>query len=182
MDACYRIRDARETDLAQLPAIEQAADALFRTLPDAAERERDADPERNRGVSVETFRERFAEGRLWVAVDAGDRPVGFLMAGIVDGQAHLEEMDVIPEHGRRGIGTALMERGCRWVTETGFHTVTLTTDRHVPWNAPFYARLGFEILEPAAFTPELAAIYEREIARGNSRDRRVAMRRSLSEG
>jgi hypothetical protein len=35
----------------------------------------------------------------------------------------------------------------------GLTSLTLTTFRDVPWNAPFYAKLGFEYV--AELTPEL---------------------------
>ena len=35
----------------------------------------------------------------------------------------------------------------------GLASLTLTTFRDVPWNAPFYARLGFEMI--TTLTPEL---------------------------
>ena len=38
--------------------------------------------------------------------------MGFALCGAVDGHAHLFEMDVVPEFGRRGIGSALLEAVC----------------------------------------------------------------------
>jgi hypothetical protein len=59
--------------------------------------------------------------------------------------------------------------------------VTLTTFRDVPWNAPFYARLGFRILEPSAWTPGLMALLALEESRGLPRRLRVAMRYSIAD-
>jgi hypothetical protein len=36
----------------------------------------------------------------------------------------------------------------------------------VPWNRPYYERLGFAVLEEAAAGPELRAVRDRERARG----------------
>jgi hypothetical protein len=55
--------------------------------------------------------------------------------------------------------------------------VTLTTFRDVPWNMPFYARLGFEIVPPEQVGPALFAIVEGETRRGLDPARRVVMRR-----
>ena len=49
--------------------------------------------------------------------------------------------------------------------------VTLTTFRDVPWNAPYYERLGFRTLAADEITPGLAAIRAHE---ADSRARSVA--------
>jgi N-acetylglutamate synthase-like GNAT family acetyltransferase len=59
----------------------------------------------------------------------------------------------------------------------GLTSLTLTTFRDVPWNAPFYARLGFEIV--TELTPELRQKREEEAAHGLAYDSRCAMRRHL---
>ena len=117
------------------------------------------------------------EGRLWVAL-AGDVPVGFaLLEAIEPEAAHLEEIDVHPDHGRRGLGAALIRAVCQWAAANGRGAVTLTTFRDVAWNAPFYARLGFEIVAPAHLSPPLRAVVEDETRRGLDPARRVVMRR-----
>lgn len=45
-------------------------------------------------------------GLLWVALAAGE-PVGFAVASVCGQRLHLEELDVLPAYGRRGIGSAL---------------------------------------------------------------------------
>jgi hypothetical protein len=47
----------------------------------------------------------------------------------------------------------------------------------VPWNAPYYARLGFEVVEPGAYGPELAALVREEAARIPGDAPRVGLRR-----
>jgi hypothetical protein len=56
--------------------------------------------------------------------------------------------------------------------------LTLTTFRDVPWNAPYYARLGFVMLGPAELGPELRDLIERETISIPSDAARVAMRRA----
>jgi len=51
--------------------------------------------------------------------------------------------------------------------------LTLTTFRNVPWNAPFYARLGFEKM--TTLTPELRRKREEETAHGFAYETRCAM-------
>jgi hypothetical protein len=65
---------------------------------------------------------------------------------------------------------------CRWAEERGYLAVTLTTFRDVPWNMPFYARLGFEEIPAATLTPALRSVLEDEARRGLDPARRVAMR------
>jgi len=116
------------------------------------------------------------DGRLWVAL-SGDRPVGFALVEILEpNAAHLEEIDVHPDHGRRGLGTRLVRHVCRWAEARGLGAVTLTTFRDVPWNMPFYARLGFEEVAWAALTPALREVLEDEARRGLDTARRVVMR------
>jgi N-acetylglutamate synthase-like GNAT family acetyltransferase len=91
--------------------------------------------------------------------------------------AHLEEIDVHPDHGRRGVGTELVFSVCRWAAANGYSCVTLTTFRDVPWNRPFFARLGFEEIPPEELSPALLSVIEDETRRGLDSSRRVAMRR-----
>jgi hypothetical protein len=55
----------------------------------------------------------------------------------------------------------------------------LTTFTDVPWNAPYYQRLGFRRLSDDKLTPGLRAIRAREAAIGLDRWPRCCMRRDL---
>ena len=171
MDSRYRIAIARPEDVPALAAIEIAAAELFRGhVPDLLF---------SQTTDERELREAQASGLLWVAL-AGDDPVGFaLVEALTERWLHLEEMDVHPQHGRRGIGAALLNHLCEWAAERGYSEITLTTFRDVPWNLPFYARHGFEEVQTDSVRPELAAIIAEESARGLDPQRRVAMRRSL---
>ena len=98
----------------------------------------------------------------------------------MDGQPHVEEIDVDPAHGRLGIGRALLETALAWARAAGHRAVTLTTFREIPWNAPFYERAGFRVLAPHEIGPGLAAVVRDETARGLDPRQRVAMRRELA--
>jgi GNAT superfamily N-acetyltransferase len=116
-------------------------------------------------------------GHLWVALAAGI-PVGFAHIRVLGpGIAHLEEIDVHPDHGRHGLGRQLVMTACTWAATNGYSCVTLTTFRDVPWNMPFYARLGFEQIPPAELRPPLLSVIDDETRRGLDPRRRVAMRR-----
>jgi GNAT superfamily N-acetyltransferase len=169
----YRIEPARREHLDRLPDIELAAAGIF-----SAE---DLTPEqRSDSHLVSDFECAAREGRLWTAVSTStEQPVGFAMTTRVDGAAHLYELDVLPEHGRRGIGAALVAAVADRAREAGSRCVTLTTFRHVPWNAPFYARLGFRELSDDELTPGLAEHLRREADAGFDPEKRIAMRLEL---
>lgn len=169
--ASYRIAAARPTDVALLPAIEIAASSLFVGYA----------PESllTQTTSEESLRRGQNHGHLWVALTE-DRPVGFaLVEQIEPGSAHLEELDVHPDHGRRGLGGRLVTAVCDWAASKGYASVTLTTSRDVAWNMPFYARLGFEEVKLEEQTPALRAVFDAETRRGLDASRRLVMRRKL---
>jgi GNAT superfamily N-acetyltransferase len=118
------------------------------------------------------------DGRLWVVL-LDDVAVGFAHVELIESKdAHLEEIDVDPTHARRGLGKRLVLLVCDWAAANGYESVTLTTFRDVPWNMPFYARLGFEIVPPARLSPALSAIVADETQRGLNPTSRVVMRRA----
>ena len=111
---------------------------------------------------------------------AGEPPVGFVWVVSCCGQAHIEELAVLPSHGRRGIGGSLLEAACRWAGSSGYRQVTLCTFRDVPWNGPFYRSAGFVELEEDEWCPELAEVRAAERAAGlDELSPRVAMIRRL---
>ena len=55
-----------------------------------------------------------------------------------------------PDWRRRGIGRALVNSVIDWTRETGAESVVVAAYRDLPWDAPFYARLGFQ--EPGAYS------------------------------
>jgi GNAT superfamily N-acetyltransferase len=130
-------------------------------------------------MPLEALEQALAGGRLWVATAEDDVLVGFAVAAVVGENAHLDEVDVHPDHGRRGIGAALVGEVCAWARTAGFEAITLTTLREVPWNAPFYERLGFRVLPEEEWTDALRELVEDEERRGLPVADRVAMKRDL---
>jgi GNAT superfamily N-acetyltransferase len=100
----------------------------------------------------------------------------------VDGAAHIEQVSVQPDDARRGIGRALIERAGEWARDRGLSALTLTTYVEVPWNGPYYERLGFRYLTAAEETPGLRAIRAHERAAGLDAWPRACMRRALRKG
>ena len=113
-------------------------------------------------------------------MDDHDEPVGFVVADVIDGAAHIEQISVHPAHARQRIGAMLLDHVAGWAARQGLPALTLITFRGVPWNAPYCERLGFRELAPAELTPGLAARWA--AAPGAGRDggsERVCMRRDV---
>jgi GNAT superfamily N-acetyltransferase len=164
------IRAPRTDELEQLREIERAAGVLFAEV--GLEEVAAAEP-----ASVETLAEYARDGRAWLIADDGGVPIGYTVVDIVDGLAHLEQLSVLPDHGRQGLGAALLEHVCDWATRHRFVAVTLTTFTEVPWNAPFYAKHGFRVMNDSEIGPELRDLRALEAAHGLDPAQRVCMRR-----
>jgi len=54
--------------------------------------------------------------------------------------------------------------------------VVLSTFRDAPWNAPYYTRLGFLIIDDASLDDTLRAVRAHHVARGLDETQRVFMR------
>ena len=123
---------------------------------------------------------RILASTCWVVVDDRDAPVGFLSAEIAaERELHIHEMSVAPAFQGRGAGRALLKATIEWAVAHDFAALTLTTFRDVPWNAPFYSRLGFEALSASSLSARLATLLQREVEDGFAEGSRCAMRLSL---
>jgi len=101
--------------------------------------------------------------------------VAYAVGEVVDGAAHLEQLSVHPRHGRQGLGARLLEHFRTAARERGMGRVSLTTFSEIPWNAAYYARLGFTVLPGEDWGPGLRAKVAAEAAHGLDRWPRVAM-------
>lgn len=173
-DPTYQIRVARPDEVALLGAIEDAAGELFDATEFGASL-----PDGTCPTAVLAAAQR--EGMLWVAEAPSGAVVGFACARWVAGEPHLEELDVHPDHGRRGLGAALIGALVTWARARGARGVTLSTFRDVPWNAPFYAKQGFRALDLATLHEELRNVRARESEHGLPIEHRVVMRLALGE-
>ncbi|MCK7625479.1 GNAT family N-acetyltransferase [Streptomyces sp. RS10V-4] len=169
------LRAPDPADLPALRAVERAAGEAFRTLGMAAVADDEPPP-------LDLLARYLRAGRLLAAYDPGrpgGAPAGYVLWDPVDGCAHIEQVSVHPERARRGVGRALIDRAER---DSGRPALTLTTFAGVPWNAPYYARLGFRRLAAAELTPGLRAIRAHEAELGLDRWPRVCMRREAGTG
>lgn len=155
-----------------LCAIERKAVTLFRGHP--AWRAYAA-----MAIPPEALEVAIARGLVWVARGHDGTLAGFVWMD--DGQGNdalgIAELNVLPERARRGIGTALLEHACAWARMAGYRRVDLGTLADVPWNAPFYARHGFVLVDKA--DPAFAFARARDRENGFPDALRVFMSRPL---
>jgi predicted N-acetyltransferase YhbS len=167
-----KIRLARPDDLLLIQEVERAAGKMFTETEFSFVA--DAEP-----MAIEWLRKRQGEDQVWVAVDEGDKPTAYAVIEMVDGLVHLHEISVHPAQGRKGIGKKLIHTVCEWAKQTGKSAVTLSTFRDVAWNAPYYGRLGFRIVDEAELTEGLRAIRKHEALLGLPIEKRVCMRKEV---
>jgi ribosomal protein S18 acetylase RimI-like enzyme len=175
MSAPIVVRLATIDDVPRMQAAEVAAAQRFREIEDPRiARCADAPPYWTSGLEKAS-----TEQRAWVAVDVGGSIVGFAVAWVVDGEGHLDELAVVPAHGRCGVGRALVDEVVVWTEAQELTSITLTTFRDVPWNGPYYDKLGFHVV--SMLTPALQALVDEQATWGLEPSLRVVMRRSLPD-
>ena len=136
----YQIRPARGNEVGELQNIDLASATLFRGtgLIDFGPLGEPSDP-----IPEDRLRQGFGDGLVWVATDDRNDLVGFALCSDRGDDLYLDQLSVLPRHGRRGVGTRLVRRALAEAVERSFKRVSLSTFKKVPWNAPFYRRLGF---------------------------------------
>ena len=133
----YAISPALREDIDALISIDLAAGQLFAPtglLPGDALQDH---------VPPAVFEQAIDAGDIYKAHDALGTPVGFLLVSHRGGTLYLDQISVHPDHGRQGLGTDMMQHLFQLARQRKLKQVTLSTFRDVPWNAPFYKKLGF---------------------------------------
>lgn len=138
MPDSYSITRADLTDIPALIAVNIASDTLFGDTglirPD----------DLGDHVPEPAFQQAIAAREVF-AMRHGSlgSPVGFTLTSVRGGTLYLDQISVDPEHGKQGLGRALMDRVVTDAKDRGFKLITLSTFRDVPWNGPFYKSIGF---------------------------------------
>jgi GNAT superfamily N-acetyltransferase len=145
----FGVRKARYTDIPLLAQVERSAAELFISVGRGYLVD-------NRTVDPALLSDMASANHLWVAVNTFDQPIGFCGGEWVDGNFHIVEISVAKAWQGKGIGRVLMGVVEDQLRREGYRSVTLTTYRDLPWNAPFYASMGyFEVM-----AQELGRTYE----------------------
>ena len=170
------IRLARLGDIERLQDIERAAGVAFVGvgMPEVA----DDEP-----LPTDVLARFASDGRAWVwegPDGSGDqRTAAYILVEMIDGAAHIAQVSVDPAWARQGIGSQLVDHVSEWAAVRGLLAVTLTTFREVPWNAPYYARIGFRVMSAHEIGPQLRQTIASETALGLNPSVRVAMTRPV---
>ena len=118
-------------------------------------------------------------GRALVAVTEDGLVAGYLLLDTVDDAGHVEQVSVDPAFRGERIGQRLVDAAAEWTREQGHDRLTLTTFEDVPWNAPYYKRLGFGRVAEKDLSPGLRAVRRHEAELGLDRWPRTAMVREV---
>ena len=163
------IREAQAKDLPKIRDIEAATGEYFRPL--GMDAIADDAP-----LSLEALAVYQQAGRAWVATGSGDEVVAYLLVNEVGPYAHIEQVSVHPLHARKALGRKLIDAAGSWAAARGLQGMTLTTFEDVPWNAPYYSRLGFRPVPEPEWPEGIRRIVRAENAHGLGAWPRVVMK------
>lgn len=168
------IRTARSEDLQTIQAIERASAQRFLGVMDAIAHDRPSP------LELLAARQQ-PRGLLVAEALAGETSTlaGFVMFRLFEQSLYIEQIDVTPAFERQRIGAALIDAVAHSARDAGLARLTLSTFREIPWNAPYYSRLGFIDIAETDLTPGLAAVRREHLARGLDEAARVFMARNL---
>ncbi len=170
----YIIHKTELRDVAHLPRVERSAAHAFTSLPNLSWLA-------DESVMSTKEHERFlVEGLSWVALGSTSRTIyGFIHAEVIEDEIYIAEVSVSETHQKLGIGSQLIKTAMEQAKSMGLSAATLTTFRNVPWNAPYYQRLGFKTLMTETLPLYLKQKLRDEHAAGLRREQRCAMRKAL---
>ena len=143
----YEITRADAEEVGDLIAIDVAANGLFAGTGLIDEAELDDH------VPGEVLGEAIAGRNVFVARSGQGEVVGFTLTSERGGTLYLDQISVHPEHGKKGIGRALVDRVLTDGRDRRFRWVTLSTFRDVAWNGPFYRQFGFREIRRDKYAP-----------------------------
>jgi len=150
----YVITDVTEDDIPALVAADRAASMLFEDTglisPEAL----------TDTIPHDAFAEAIKAEHVIVARHIEGYAVGFTLTSLRGKGLYLDQISVHPEHGQCGIGTELMMHLLQDAEDRKLPYVTLSTFRDLPWNAPFYASMGFREIHRNKFDEFMFEIEE----------------------
>lgn len=166
-------RLATVNDFVTIQKIERAAGQAFRTI--GMDSVADDDP-----VSASAFEGFLTRDGAWVTVADDDSVVAYLLIELLDAAMYVEQVTVHPRSARQGLGAGLLDVASERAADNNLAAVTLTTFRDVPWNAPYYVRLGFAVTTEGQWGSALQHKVATEATKGLDKWPRVVMQRLVS--
>jgi GNAT superfamily N-acetyltransferase len=164
----YFITPGAPEDVADLVFADRAASQLFAGtgyLPEAALSDH---------VPMAALEGAMLTGHLTAMRHKGDA-IGFALTSVRGDSLYLDQISIDPAHGRKGLGAALMAHVLREAARRKLKSVTLSTFRDLPWNGPFYKRLGYRELPRWRMKPWMREIEAHQAANGLDISKRCFM-------
>lgn len=130
-----RIRLASVDDVPKVAPLEQAAAEMFRNI--GMDAVADDAP-----IADSVLLQAVEDQRLWVAVEYGVLKA-YVLGDFLPQSLHIDQVTVHPNASRRGLGALMIESVSADPRSKERGLITLTSFANVPWNAPYYERIGF---------------------------------------
>lgn len=130
-----RIRLASADEIHKVAPLEHAAAEMYREIGMDAIAD-DAPPAESELLQA------VEEQRLWFAVEYGVLKA-YLLGDYLPQSLHIDQVTVHPDASRRGLGALMIESVSADPRSKERGLITLTSFANVPWNAPYYERIGF---------------------------------------
>lgn len=145
------LRPGLAADIFKLQEIERNAASLFRGWPGI-------DTSALNSVIALSDHLHSIEQGLSIVMDVDGELVGFAIGDMQGEDAYLRELDVALVHQQRGYGARLVDAFVAAARVKCVRHIYLATFRTPPWNAPFYARMGFKEVARADYQPWMAEL------------------------
>jgi len=150
----YSITHAEIDDIPALISVDKAASALFEPTgllsPDALDDH----------VPAEVLETEIPLCNVFAARNRHGWAVGFALIRPRGTGLYLDQISVHPDHGKKGLGRALVIRTLAEAEARKLPHVSLSTFRDLAWNGPFYASLGFREIPRDKLEPYMLEIEE----------------------
>lgn len=171
------VRKAESEDISNIIEIEQSSGNVFSSMPIEF---LCSLPEEMPLHSYEFYEETIELDGLFVA-ELEKKVVGFICIRNINEELtiHISEFAVDYAYQKRRIGFQLINFVIE-LAKKRRKSITLTTFSNVPWNAPFYEKLGFVIMNRSELNERLALLLAQEVEVGLPKEHRCAMRLCVS--
>ncbi len=171
----FALRDMRDGDAERLAEVDRRADQLFLETGIASIAALATGPR----TPFKEFQAMLDDCTTYVACPDNGEPVGLAAVQPLDDDIYLRLLAVDPDFGRRGIGSALLQRALEHGRRHGARRCALSTFRDVTFNEPFYRRHGFNELPLGSASARLCQRFEAEVPDGVDPAQRLLMVRDL---